>query len=524
MVFFTELFSYKRGSLAKIWLAAHWEKKITKAHVFECNLETTVEDIISPQIKIGLRTSGHLLLGVARIYSRKTKYLLADCSDAVVKIKVAFRPGQTDLPEEGMEAMFKAVTLPEDFTDFQSQLPDLNTIDVVDHFSLHQCHAEEITLKENIGNSFLTIDDVADDTLSHQGLFDLSFHSLASNGDRFGDEGMAYDAVDLIVNANDNALLTDSCGHSPEEFPATPPPTAVNVPETLLDSPSHNETTLLDDAEKGFTLESVAVTPSSDRKRGNRKRKLVVDQYKELSNDTIRAQLNDCSDILASLDMAPPTRQLLEWKENGGADYLFSHFCIPVTHSDLQQLFPRDVFPGRRGLTRKAREESDFENTRELGREDCASSVVSLVEELSLLEETMDPGRYAQEESRLEVTCPELLSEDSILVHPSGVDREILLTQTQTQSTLDSQDMEEKRMTSRAQILLQVLKEKENSNLGAAFSLHTLCARSSRSEVAATFFALLLLKKQRALDLYQSDPYSDIIATPGPFFYKPNKM
>lgn len=33
--------------------------------------------------------------------------------------------GQTDLPEEGMEALFKAITLPEEFMDFDSQLPDL---------------------------------------------------------------------------------------------------------------------------------------------------------------------------------------------------------------------------------------------------------------------------------------------------------------------------------------------------------------------------------------------------------------
>lgn len=104
------------------------------------------------QIKIGLRTSGHLLLGVVRIYSKKTRYLLSDCSDALVKIKVAFRPGecslksvsdsrmskhcnsneisfltigQTDLPEDAMEATLKAITLPEDFTDFDTQLPDL---------------------------------------------------------------------------------------------------------------------------------------------------------------------------------------------------------------------------------------------------------------------------------------------------------------------------------------------------------------------------------------------------------------
>lgn len=37
---------------------------------------------------LALRMSGHLLLGVVRIYSRKVKYLLEDCSDALIKIKM----------------------------------------------------------------------------------------------------------------------------------------------------------------------------------------------------------------------------------------------------------------------------------------------------------------------------------------------------------------------------------------------------------------------------------------------------
>jgi hypothetical protein len=37
---------------------------------------------------IALRVSGQLLLGVVRIYSRKTKYLLEDCNEALVKIKL----------------------------------------------------------------------------------------------------------------------------------------------------------------------------------------------------------------------------------------------------------------------------------------------------------------------------------------------------------------------------------------------------------------------------------------------------
>jgi cohesin complex subunit SCC1 len=42
-------------------------------------------------VKMALRTTGHLLLGIVRIYSRKAKYLLADCNEAFIKIKLAFR-------------------------------------------------------------------------------------------------------------------------------------------------------------------------------------------------------------------------------------------------------------------------------------------------------------------------------------------------------------------------------------------------------------------------------------------------
>lgn len=71
-----------------------------------CNILTFLLKILSPeqlfffflnfkssQFAIALRTSGHLLLGVVRIYHRKAKYLLADCSEALTKMKTAFRPG-----------------------------------------------------------------------------------------------------------------------------------------------------------------------------------------------------------------------------------------------------------------------------------------------------------------------------------------------------------------------------------------------------------------------------------------------
>ncbi|XP_051950745.1 double-strand-break repair protein rad21 homolog isoform X1 [Xyrauchen texanus] len=544
-MFYAQLFTSKRGTLAKIWLAAHWEKKITKAHVFECDLETTVKEILSPQIKIGLRTSGHLLLGVVRMYYRKIRYLLADCSDALVKIKVAFRPGETDLPEDALEATFKAITLQEDFTDFDSQLPDLNTIDVVDHFSLNQCRTEDITLRENLGNSFLTLDGIGEENQSYQGLFDQSFQTFSVHGDCFGDEEMAVDLIDFIANESKDTLVTDFYENTPKELPATPP-TSISVIEpesvipelscsdTQMNSPSFTDKTFLVNAEEGFTLAPVAVTPTLTRNRGKRKRKLVVDLSKELTNDDIRDQLAEYSDLLTSLEIAPPTRQLMEWRENGGVKQLISRFELQPIHSVLKQLFPRDLSPKRKGLVGGAIEQTDPEEMREQSREDRESTAQPVLGDWSLLHESValdkavdantsvepsfthteppPPWNATSEESRLELSYPEPLSEDSMLVHPSVGTRETPV------SVLNSQDMEDRRMTCRAHKLLQALKSQDSSPR-ATFSLQAMCEGNTRSYVAALFFCLLVLRKQQALNLHQSTPYSDIIATPGPLFH-----
>ena len=68
---------------------------------------------------LALRTSGHLLLGVVRIHDSKQKSLMYDCSDALVKIKLAFRPGTVDLPANKASSV-SAITMAETFADFES--------------------------------------------------------------------------------------------------------------------------------------------------------------------------------------------------------------------------------------------------------------------------------------------------------------------------------------------------------------------------------------------------------------------
>lgn len=88
-MFFSEVLLAKNGPLARVWLASNLERKLTKQNVLSSNLENNVKDIIGEgQAPMALRLSGQLLLGVAKIYGRKVKYLVDDAQEALTKIKI----------------------------------------------------------------------------------------------------------------------------------------------------------------------------------------------------------------------------------------------------------------------------------------------------------------------------------------------------------------------------------------------------------------------------------------------------
>ncbi|NXJ70712.1 RD21L protein, partial [Rostratula benghalensis] len=419
-MFYMHLLVNKRGPLAKIWLAAHWEKKLTKAHIFECNLETTVEKIISPKFTIALRTSGHLLLGVVRIYHRKAKYLLADCSEALTKMNTAFRPGLVDLPEESFEAAYQSITLPEEFHDFETPLPALNAIDVAEHFTLNQSRAEDITLTEGYESSILLCDrnfgerNEEPDVLRKQSFSDGST-SMSSSGrvpdhnsaslnpdnpapqedayvfeqDCFGDEEGAVDMIEILLRDEQNGLDKDLDmeeesplsqdlpeNSTASEFAASAPSYSSplllsNGADTTVKQVSHlmNETILLSKEEEGFVLEPVddtgqnSATTTPMKTKG--KRKLLVDVNKELSYSTIYNQLHNCTDILPTSDLAPPMKKTMMWKRSGGADKLLSQPTLPVFHTELQKLFARCFKSHRFKMKRNGSlMESEMEETR----------------------------------------------------------------------------------------------------------------------------------------------------------------
>mmetsp|Transcript_29351 Transcript_29351/g.67405 ORF Transcript_29351/g.67405 Transcript_29351/m.67405 type:complete len:747 (-) Transcript_29351:433-2673(-) len=148
-MFYSQIILAKKGPLAKIWLAAHWDKKLGKPQIFNTDiavsvgtsrsaaffrvfffrdffnfkknfvcLEKMTDNITNSEVPLALRLSGHLLLGVVRIYSRKVRYLMADCNEALVKIKMAFRPGAVDMEDSAKDKISEGPAVVQNFGEY----------------------------------------------------------------------------------------------------------------------------------------------------------------------------------------------------------------------------------------------------------------------------------------------------------------------------------------------------------------------------------------------------------------------
>lgn len=129
-MFYSQQVLTKKGPLAKIWLAAHMQSKLTKAMVFSTDLRKAVESIISPEVPMALRLTSNLLLGVVRILHRKSKYLLQESSDAMTRLKLAFHPTSTTnlSTRQTTTANYNAITVQPALDSFDAPNLDLEVL------------------------------------------------------------------------------------------------------------------------------------------------------------------------------------------------------------------------------------------------------------------------------------------------------------------------------------------------------------------------------------------------------------
>lgn len=130
--------------------------------------------------------------------------------------------------------------------------------------------------------------------------------------------------------------------------PATPisDPMPVHAPATpnisrvqMLPPLPQEQTTLLHNEEESFALAPVDASALRGTIRTKRKRKLIVDEIKAIAGEEMKAQLSDTADIVTTLDLAPPTKRLMHWKETGGVEKLFALPGKPLHSRALFDLY-----------------------------------------------------------------------------------------------------------------------------------------------------------------------------------------
>ncbi|CAG9540454.1 unnamed protein product [Cercopithifilaria johnstoni] len=589
-MFYAQFVLSKKGPLAKIWLAAHWEKKLSKAQIYETNVQDAVDEILKPKVKMALRTTGHLLLGIVRIYSRKAKYLLADCNEAFLKIKMAFRPGQVGFDEDEQQAASAAINLPEVFHDFDAALPDFNELDMHAQIHINQSRIDDITLKEDLIPEATDVpfgaefggDDFGESSL---GLFsDVNIEEARERMSYAPEPGISTSAATLLEESepasgkgdviSGKSMDVDIADHlgmpMPDDdfgdFPA----------DNMLDEVIFNESELaksLDAMEapgaehdipmetedvaataiaglvipnaggltnESFTLEpldaaAVAVVGIEKPGRPKRRRRLIVDEQKNISGDEMKGNMAEYRDTLQPLDLAPPTRKLMRLKETGTADKLFAiPGCAHLRAQNLLKLYRSHLVYRVHSASALTGDQirKDLEMAEHVDDNiEPEGSIIS-----GLLEDRMDDfddvGMAAMSPDE-NIGQLETIPEEEVPIAPEeqliSISKDVLASperkkerKSRAERTIDEDETaadgeDEHRWTKRTQNVLNSISTKIKASADGRILFTDLLTKGSTRKTAAQKFSMLLvLKKWQAIDVQQAEPYGEIVISAGP--------
>ncbi|KAJ5872575.1 uncharacterized protein N7529_004928 [Penicillium soppii] len=375
-MFYSETLLSKTGPLARVWLSANIERKLSKSHILQSDIESSVNAIVDQgQAPMALRLSGQLLLGVVRIYSRKARYLLDDCNEALMKIKMAFRltnnndltntvvaPGGITLPDVLTESdlftnLDTSLLFPQTLDlepaekqpggmDFGSQLlPDSSFRRSV---SQEPARLEDPSLVDlDFGDDELPLGNdptmevgrdapaprpVEEDLFSDAGKF--------NDGDDLeldlGDDDTPLDKMDLADDGLDN--VNDLLPDAPMDFgnddfgggDETPRP-AENRFERDTESPlSDAGSDQMNQLEEEFNRDENATPDATSAQQGQRTKRqklLALDNEVAISSSNFKNQQNDRSSILKPASFLPrdPVLLTLMTRQQNG-DFVSSVF------------------------------------------------------------------------------------------------------------------------------------------------------------------------------------------------------
>ncbi|KAJ3104560.1 Double-strand-break repair protein rad21 [Phlyctochytrium planicorne] len=537
-MFYSDVVLSKKGSLAKVWLAAHWEKKLSKSQFLQTNIQTSVGAIVGEGHEpMALRLSGQLLLGVVRIYSRKARYLLEDCNEALVKIKLAFRPGAVDVPEEQAVASFNAITLADAISEFdillQEPVFDASFLAATpDRRASVSTNLSQITLKDNVSVARTESDWQNDDLLAMDadGNNDFLNFDFPEMGDQpseafsnIPDIEVRRDADvsmnDAIPDFNLSDAKPDDREMTPDRpVPASPlaeipempemgnddvPPFDFNVDQPDISEELNQIPLLLQGEEEIEPVQEKAARPTRTKRTTVKRRKVAMDTSTELSSDVMKRQINDTSDVILTESLTG----------NRKATNNFTGFA---TASDLNDLFGCN-FPlvpdieGVEEIENNLRDASAVIPERSTPKSVTSKSpsssakrkrVDDFIERMDTADTVFEPNfEYDQFESNnvSEDIAPLNMENIDVASSESGG----MLPSPLIQESLPSEYTEDSMDNTAGLGLLSLLENGE-----VMFNKAT--ANHSRSACIKLFFEVLVLKTRGEIKVAQSAPFEDI--------------
>lgn len=291
-------------------------------------------------------------------------------------------------------------------------------------------------------------------------------------------------------------------------------------------------------ANESFTLEpldaaAVAVAGIEKPGRPKRKRRLIVDEQKNISGDEMKGNMAEYRDTLQPLDLAPPTRKLMRLKETGTADKLFAiPGCAHLRAQNLLKLYRSHlvyhVYSASALTGDQIRKDLDMaehvdDNIEPEGSivsglledrmddfDDVGITAMSPDENIGQLE-TIPEVPIAPEEQLISISKDAFTSPEKKKERKSRVER----TVDEDETGVDAED--EHRWTKRTQNVLNSISTKiKASSDGKILFTDLLTKGSTRKTAAQKFSMLLVLKKWQAIDVQQAEPYGEIIISAGP--------
>ncbi|XP_018460704.2 sister chromatid cohesion 1 protein 3-like [Raphanus sativus] len=148
LMFYSQEYLARKGPLGTVWSAAHLQNRLKKSHYTATNIPETVDFIMYLETPLAPRLSGHLLLGVVRIYSKQVDYVVRDCTLFTTWLAKSLVSTRVDLPEDARQAPVESVTLPQalNLDDFDLEDDD----HTLEGFDNHLRSQEDITLTDQI--------------------------------------------------------------------------------------------------------------------------------------------------------------------------------------------------------------------------------------------------------------------------------------------------------------------------------------------------------------------------------------